>query len=66
MVQLFSDLAAVVDNHLVLESFVLILTDGKKAQTLFAGENIANMTRLSRKGTDNHLKQKPEQGRMPN
>jgi len=32
----------------------LILTDGKHAQTLFAGADQADMTRLLIEGADNH------------
>jgi|KBSSwiStaDraftv2_1062776.scaffolds.fasta_scaffold7152508_1 hypothetical protein len=54
--QMFVDIGNVVEKHLGFfpPSFVLILTDGKHAQTLFAGADQADMTRLLIEGADNH------------
>lgn len=54
--QMFTDIGNVVEKHLGFfpPCLVLILTDGKQAQTLFAGDNKADMTRLLTEGADNH------------
>jgi hypothetical protein len=55
-VKMFTDIGNVVEKHLGFfpPCFVLILTDGKQAQTLFAGDDKADMTRLLTEGADNH------------
>jgi len=54
--QMFTEIGNIVEKHLGFfpPSFVLILTDGKQAQTLFAGDHQADMTRLLIEGADNH------------
>jgi hypothetical protein len=54
--QMFTDIAHIVEKHLGFfpPCFVLILTDGKQAQTLFAGSDQSDMTRLLTEGADNH------------
>lgn len=54
--QMFTDIGNIIERHLGFfpPCFVLILTNGKEAQTLFAGDDKADMTRLLTEGADNH------------
>ena len=58
--EMFTDIGNVVEKHLGFfpPSFVLILTDGKHAQTLFAGNDAADMARLLVEGAKNHIRHK--------
>ena len=53
---MFDEIGGVVASHLGVrpESFVLILTDGTMAQTLFAGDDATELTRLLTEAADNH------------
>ena len=59
---MFTDIADAISDHLgfVPKAFVLILTDGERAQTLFAGDDPTDMTRLLTEGRDVHLKHKQQ------
>jgi hypothetical protein len=59
--QMFDDIGHIVEKHLGFfpPCFVLILTDGKQAQTLFASDKPGDMTQLTQRlveGAHNHLK----------
>lgn len=60
MHEMFKEIGETVEKHLGFfpPQFVLILTDGKNAQTLFAGDDLSHMTRLLVEGTQNHLAKK--------
>lgn len=56
MAEMFTDIGRIVEKHLGFfpPCFVLILNDGKQAQTLFAGDDPADMTRLLIGSADIH------------
>ena len=60
---MFNEISDVIEAHLgfVPLAFVLILTDGKQAQTMFFGENANDMTRLLAEGLDRHQRVRRQQ-----
>ena len=59
---MLADIATVIQTHLgfIPACFVLILTDGEQAQTLFAGDDARDFTRLLTEGADIHRRSRQQ------